>query len=650
MSFATTPAIASAFILAGAVFIKILGIDIDINIDTIINTAHDATTFIWGFVYSSISPITNEYCSEINGRQVLSYTCVILMIVYLYPKWRESRRIYHLIEKIPGPPVHPFPLVGHSKVVLDLDRRKSEFGTYALVYQMLMGVYCLYGNEKLLRMWLGFRPFVVLFDPDSVEAVLSSNVLTEKSIEYNWLKPWLGEGLVTSDKSKWKQRRKVLTPAFHFKILQDFLPVMNEQADILVRKITTLHREGKTNPYPNLLELLTLCTLDTICETAMGTSVNAQTSDQSDYVKSLHQVSQLMIYRLTRPWFWPDVTFYASSHGRKFKKCLKNMHDFAAKVIQERKKVWINNNKHLLASEDEKDKKDPEDFSETSKGGKRLVFLDLLLHQHLVNHSLTEDDMREEVETFMFAGHDTTAMAISWTLYMLGLHPEIQDKVRQEVDAIFDEEEASLQTSEQQNNNNEGDANQSTQSTHTNVTEEMMKKMKYLDCVLKEIQRVYPTAPFIGREVTEETEICGYLIPKGTGAGVLTFLLHRNPKCFPNPEKFDPDRFLPENCIGRHPYAYVPFSAGPRNCIGQKFALSEQKIVVSSLIRKFVFTSVDHRDKLVVVGEMVLRPKNNLRVKIEPRSDRKIPWSKQSNEMSAKPVRSESPPYATRVL
>lgn len=337
-----------------------------------------------------------------------------------------------------------------------------------------------------------------------------------------------------------------------------------------------------------------------------------------------------MIYRLTRPWFWPDFMFYASSHGKRFSRCLKDMHDFAADVVKDRKKYWIEQNGHLINGGETS-----EFNSESMKTGKkRLAFLDLLLHEHLVNQTLDDEDMREEVETFMFAGHDTTAMAISWTLYMLGLHPEIQDRVRAEVDAIFDEEEANLQNlSESNNNDNDENCNQvdnnvevesaySQTNKETHVTEEMMKKMKYLDCVMKEVQRVYPTAPFIGREVTEDTDICGYTVPKGTGAGVLTFLLHRNPKVFPNPEKFDPDRFLPENTIGRHPYAYVPFSAGPRNCIGQKFALSEQKVVVSSLIRKFVVTSVHHRDKLIVVGEMVLRPKNDLKVKIEPRTDR----------------------------
>lgn len=115
----------------------------------------------------------------------------------------------------------------------------------------------------------------------------------------------------------------------------------------------------------------------------------------------------------------------------------------------------------------------------------------------------------------MFAGHDTTAMAISWTLYMLGLHPEIQDKVRDEVDQVFD---AALEKSQFTNcdmNCNRGDGDHGIEEGHhVQVTAEMIKDLKYLDCVLKEVQRIYPTAPFVGRQLTEDTVISGYTVPK----------------------------------------------------------------------------------------------------------------------------------------
>ena len=140
---------------------------------------------------------------------------------------------------------------------------------------------------------------------------------------------------------------------------------------------------------------------------------------------------------------------------------------------------------------------------------------------------------------------------------MLGLHQDVQERVRKEVDEILGTD---------------------TEQTDLQFTAGQLKEMRYLDCVLKEIQRIYPTAPFIGRELCEDTVIGkftirivalnnfrlstlsdGYLVPKGTTCAIFPYLVHRNEQIFPKPEVFDPDRFLPENANGRHPFAYIPF-------------------------------------------------------------------------------------------
>jgi cytochrome P450 family 4 len=111
-----------------------------------------------------------------------------------------------------------------------------------------------------------------------------------------------------------------------------------------------------------------------------------------------------------------------------------------------------------------------------------------------------------------------------------------------------------------------------------------------------------------------------YTIPAGVTMTIPIFNIHQDPDQFPNPGKFDPDNFLPEKVAKRHPYAYIPFSAGPRNCIGQKFALLEEKAVLSYILRHYRLRSLDKREDIALMGELVLRPENGLRITITPRN------------------------------
>lgn len=131
--------------------------------------------------------------------------------------------------------------------------------------------------------------------------------------------------MVTSSKSKWKIRRKILTPAFHFRILDDFLPVINEQSSVLIEKIRNILATNEPNSAIDIVPIITLCTLDVICETAMGIKVGVQTNSNLDYVQSLHDISGIFLIRLMRPWLWPDFAFNCSSYGKKFNRFDKRL-------------------------------------------------------------------------------------------------------------------------------------------------------------------------------------------------------------------------------------------------------------------------------------------------------------------------------------
>lgn len=242
----------------------------------------------------------------------------------------------------------------------------------------------------------------------------------------------------------------------------------------------------------------------------------------------------------------------------------------------------------------------------------RLAFIDILIEQHLrTPTAFTELDIREEVDTFMFEGHDTTAMSMIWTLYLLGKHPEVQERVQAEIDQVWangDQQEAA------------GDDEEESNSAGWSMRQ--LRELKFLEACIKESLRLFPSVPFIGRLATEEMPLSdGQVIPKGSTIFLFIYSIQRDPKYFLRPDLFLPDRFLAQasSASRTNPFAFVPFSAGPRNCIGQKFALQEEKVILATVLRHFRLESVQELDKVLIHPELVLRPKNPINIRFVPR-------------------------------
>lgn len=488
---------------------------------------------------------------------------LLQMLASYARKWQQMRPL----PTLPG----AYPFVGHS-LWMKTDGR--EFFQQIICYSEE------YRHQPLVKLWLGPIPIVAIYNAESVEVILTSSRQIDKSYMYKFLEPWLGLGLLTSTGNKWRSRRKMLTPTFHFTILEDFLDVMNEQANILVNK---LEKHVNQEAF-NCFFYITLCTLDIICETAMGKNIGAQRNDDSKYVRAVYRISDMIHQRMKRPWLWLDFLFLMFKEGREYKRSLEILHNFTNNVITER------------ASEMKREEPGSADKDSSSTKTERRAFLDLLLNvTDDEGNKLSYEDVREEVDTFMFEGHDTTAAAISWSLYLLGSYPEAQKQVDSELEEVFGK------------------------SDHPAALEDL-KKLRYLECVIKESLRLFPSVPLFARNLTEDCEVGGYKIVQGSQAIIIPYALHRDPRYFPNPEEFQPERFLPENLQGRHPYAYVPFSAGPRNCIGQRFAIMEEKAILSCILRHFWVESNQKREELGLAGELILRPTNGIWIKLKRRN------------------------------
>ncbi|XP_077541895.1 cytochrome P450 4c3-like [Haemaphysalis longicornis] len=478
-----------------------------------------------------------------------------------------------------------FPFQFQWIVVRACRQPASQVGFSPMVFAAVQGVHAIFqrfGRHVTMR---GFTPVMVLYKAEYVEEVLSSNKILAKGKGYELLHSWLGTGLITSVGDKWHTRRRLFTPAFHFRIFDDFINTINAQSFILSKKLVEHSRDKlKFDVFP----VVTMCTLDTICETIMGTTINAQSDENHPYVSAVNRLAELFLERAFRPLLQWNLIFQLTPMGREYNKCLKTLHSFTRKVIAERKQALRKDIDNGLITLEE-------DASTTNVGRKTpRPFMDILLLEHFKGN-ITEDGIREEVDTFMFAGHDTTATGISWALFLIGHYPEKQRLIHDELHLIFGDDRDRY------------------------VTPEDLKQMKYLECALKESQRIYPSVPFVARSCTEPFTVGGVTLPKNSVVEIATYFLHRDPAVFPKPEEFHPERFLPENSRGRHPYAYVPFSAGPRNCIGQRFALAEEKIVIANILRRFKIKSLDQRDQVAVAAELVLRSHRGLRIQFTHR-------------------------------
>ncbi|KAG7202822.1 hypothetical protein KM043_009979 [Ampulex compressa] len=430
-----------------------------------------------------------------------------------------------------------------------------------------------WGREfgDIYLVWVGLRPFIFLYRAEAIQPLLSSSVHIDKSLEYQYLKPWLGTGLVTSTGEKWHFRRKLLTPTFHSGLLEVYLKTAIREAAVL---ISCLEKEvGKTEF--DIVPYAKRATLDVICDSAMGYHINAQTNFRNEYVLAVDKIASIMQRRFTNVWISFDPIFKLTTWGKEHDQSLRVIHGFVDKVIADRKAEW-------------KSKRDG-NFNEPLN--KRQALLDLLLEMSQDGAVLTDEDIREEVNTFMYAGHDTMATSISWIIYALGRHPQYQEKILEEYDQVVGTGE---------------------------ITLDVLNKLVWLEACIKESWRVYPVAPLIARQIYSPIKIMDHDIPVGSTVLINSFLLHRDSRHFPEPEVYRPERFLPES--PKFPcYAFIPFSAGSRNCIGWRFATMVVKVMILSILKSFHVESLDTEDRLRFISELVLVNAGGLRMKIVPR-------------------------------
>ncbi|XP_011802453.1 PREDICTED: cytochrome P450 4B1 [Colobus angolensis palliatus] len=470
----------------------------------------------------------------------------------------RRQRLAKAMGNFPGPPTHW--LFGHALEILQtgsLDKVVSWAHQFPYAHQL----------------WFGqFVGFLNIYEPDYAKAVYSRGDPKAPDV-YDFLLQWIGRGLLVLEGPKWFQHRKLLTAGFHYDVLKPYVALFAESTRVMLDKWEEKAQEGKS--FDIFCDVGHMA-LDTLMKCIFGRGDTGLGHRDSSYYLAVSDLTLLTQQRLVSFHYHNDFIYWLTPHGRRFLRACQVAHDHTDQVIRERK----------AALQDEKVRK-------KTQNRRHLDFLDILLGVRDEDDSkLSDADLRAEVDTFMFEGHDTTTSGISWFLYCMALYPEHQHRCREEVREILGDQD-SFQWDD-------------------------LGKMTYLTMCIKESFRLYPPVPQVYRQLSKPvTFVDGRSLPAGSLISMHIYALHRNSAVWPDPEVFDPLRFSTENASKCHPFAFMPFSAGPRNCIGQQFAMTEMKVVTAMCLLHFEF-SLDPSRLPIKMLQLVLRSKNGIHLHLKP--------------------------------
>jgi cytochrome P450 len=416
-------------------------------------------------------------------------------------------------------------------------------------------------HGNVVRFRFGAHQYLLVSGLPEIQHVLVKNQKNYiKSRSYQGVRLVLGDGLLTSEGESWRRQRRMTQPAFHVQRLRGFASVMARlTSDHLARWPARPDGSRTLDMHDEMMRLTfrivgqTLCSSDVEGDAqTIGEALTVAVRYANDYVEQLVRLP---------PWLPLPKNF-------RFKRAMKTLDGLVYRLIEEHR-----------ASDDREADLLGMLISATDEGD---------------GQGLTTRQLRDEVMTLVLAGFETTANALTWTLYLLSRHPDVARRVEEEANRVL---------------------------AGRSPTFEDLPALEYTERVLQESMRLYPPAWCFEREAVEDDEFGGYKVPAGTTIAVCPYALHRNRAYWEEPEKFDPDRFLPERSNSRSRFAYLPFGDGPRICIGKGFAMMEAKIVLAMIAASFRFELAGDNPVELDPG-ITLRPLHGMPMKIAPTNPR----------------------------
>lgn len=490
------------------------------------------------------------------------YYLIIVFLVALFGRWKWQ--MYKILKKLKWLPVLPdgYPLLGSS-----LRFTKNPKGYLKEFDDITKSTDC--GTVVLPAFkYVG----ICTIDANLFEYILSSTDLVVKADVYRFFWRWLGTGLITANGDKWKSRRRFLTPTFHNSVIESYIETMDKHALQLVEDLKDKLDTDSIDLYP----FVNMCTLNIVCETIMGLSLDDPTLslNKSSYLEHLDEVVNLIQARAFSIYKSFDFIYSFTNSYKREIEVVNNLHDFTNKIINKKRKQLSDN------------KSSPDEDYIDGKKSLRKSVIDFLLEEKIDDQPLSDKEIREHVDTFTFGGHDTTASGIAFALYCLSRHPEIQQKAFEEQKQIFGNDR------------------------FRPITSTDLRNMVYLDLIIKESMRLYPPVPFIAREIHKDSVYNGNIIPKGTFILLYIYGIQRSPKYFKDPEKFIPERF--ENFNLKNQYIYMPFGSGVRGCMGKQFSFMEMKCVLARFLQNYLILPPKPDNDIKLIAQTVIKSSNGI--------------------------------------
>jgi cytochrome P450 len=407
------------------------------------------------------------------------------------------------------------------------------------------------------------RIFVVN-EPQAIRHIVLDNAAnyTKSEVGRRLLEPGLGRGLLTSEGETWRRHRRIMAPAFDPRTIAGYAPIMTEVTQALLAKWHALPQPREVDVAAAMMHL----TLHIISR-AMFSSDSDEIVDAVETGVNLYQTS-------VRPSL-PDLLHLPQWLARL-------LAPFPVTGVFDEFDVKVD---RLLTERGRAPDAEPKDLLA------RLISA----RDSETGGGMTAKEVRDQVVTIFMAGHETTSQALSWTFYLLSLHPAAETRFHDELAAVLGGRTARYDD---------------------------LANLPYTRMVIEESMRLYPPAHTFGRQPIADDEVLGHRIAAGSEVLIVPWLLHRKPSLWENPDRFDPERFAPERAAARPRFAYLPFGGGPRICIGAAFAMTEAMLILATVAQHYRLR-VKPGFTVEPQGLITLRPRYGLKMLLEQRQDLK---------------------------